>query len=370
MSNAQQQAITIIRLIGQDMENSEVPATILVRTLTGLQQLIYLFASIQEKQNIRQRFRVSEKIKQLYTLHCQIPHSGSYAIPTVIKPAVDSQLSLFPEADANLWNDKYNLLCQNLEHFFSYLTNSNIDKITELLPDSKLLYRALRETKSFLPKADEGWKLGISSLGKPEIIITNRVTTEVDKLIYQQEVEDTVMTVTGELIRIDFERHLIFLRYPPTHQEIECIYREELEDFLIENRRVDIQVTGQFTVDREGHPIKLTDVTRIEAVELDSIVIKEVELSTSILRLKTPLQLIPTMDEDTRQLFVINKPEIGLEVFAYTREELIAEIYDQIAFLWTEYVQCDVAELSEGGLQLRENLLAHIEEVENAATKG
>jgi hypothetical protein len=104
--------------------------------------------------------------------------------------------------------------------------------------------------------------------------------------------------------------------------------------------------------------------------EFDSIVIKEVKLSTSILQFKTPLQLMPTTDKDIRELFVINKPEIGLEVFAYTRAELIAEIYEQIAFLWAEYVKCDVAELSQGAQQLRENLLAHIEEVENAATKG
>ena len=370
MSNTQQQATATIRLIGQYMDNSEVPAAILVRTLTGLQQLIYLFAASSEEQNIGQRFRVSDKIKQLYTLHCQIPQSGSYAIPTVLKPALDSQLSLFPEFEHQLWVDKYNPLMQNLEHFFLDLSNSKLDQIHEILPDSKLRYRVLLEVKKFLPKAESGWKLGFSSLNNSEIIITNKATIEIDKLLNQDEAEDTVMTVTGELIRIDFDKHIIFLRYPPTHREIECIYREELEDVLVEKRRGNIQVTGQFTVDAEGHPIKITDVTRIEAVELDSIIIKEVELSASTLVFKTPLQLVPTMDEDTKQLFVVDKPEISLNVFAYTREELIAEINDQIAFLWEEYALAEVSDLSEGAQQLRDNLLAQIEEVKNAATKG
>lgn len=42
------------------------------------------------------------------------------------------------------------------------------------------------------------------------------------------------------------------------------------------------------------------------------------------------------MDDDTEQLYVVEKPEIGLHVFSYTREDLIHEINEQLAMLWEE----------------------------------
>ncbi len=188
-----------------------------------------------------------------------------------------------------------------------------------------------------------------------------------DDWLTQDTPEDAVMTVTGELIRIDFDKRIVVLRYPPTHQEIECIYLEELEDSMIENRRQKIQVTGQFTLDADGHPIKLTDVTRIEPVDLSPIMIREIPWHNKKLHLKMPLLLTPQMDDDTEQLYVVEKPEIGLHVFSYTREDLIHEINEQLAMLWEEYA-VTTDELATDARTLQAKLLATLEEVENAAS--
>jgi len=197
--------------------------------------------------------------------------------------------------------------------------------------------------------------------------ISNADLTQNDEWLAQDTLEDAVMTVTGELIRIDFDKRIVVLRYPPSHQEIECIYLEDLEDSMIENRRQKIQVTGQFTLDADGHPIKLTDITRIEPVDLSPIPIREILWHNKKLRFKTPFLLTPKMDDDTEQLYIVEEPEIGLHVFSYTREDLIHEINEQLAMLWEEYA-VTTDELATDARTLQAKLLATLEEVENAAS--
>jgi hypothetical protein len=357
------EAKATIRMIGQEMENFEVPVDILVRVLAGLQQIIYLLATVQEKRSVGQRFRVPMEMQQLYSLRASIPQSGSYVIPVVLKPELDSQLSM---------SGNYTEIMVNLEGFFSSLNSFDFNQVQDIFPDSKLRNRALRETRKFLPKADELWQLGFSrSDSVRELKLTNQVIDSIDNWLTQDTPEDAVMTVTGELIRIDFDKRLVVLRYPPTHQEIECIYLEELEDSMIENRRQMIQVTGQFTLNADGHPTKLTDVTRIEPVDLSPIVIREVPWNQKKLRLKVPLLLTPELDEETKQILVLEEPTIGLDVYAYTRDELIHEINEQVLMMWDEYVNISsVDDLALDAQQLREKLLEKIEEVENAPTKN
>ncbi|GAB1545156.1 hypothetical protein NUACC21_78320 [Scytonema sp. NUACC21] len=343
----------LIRMSGQEMENLEVPVNILVRVLDGMQQVVYLLATAREKRSLGQRFRVTAEIQQLYRLRASIPQPGSYTVPVVLPPD-PSTLEVMGA----------------LENFLSCLSSSNFDHIQDIIPDSKLRNRALRETRKFLPKADEFWQLGFARVNSTkELTLTNKSIDIIDTWLTQDTPEDAVMTVTGELIRIDFDKHLVILRYPPTHQEIECIYREELEDSMIENRRQMIQVTGQFTLNNEGQPIKLTDVTRIEPLDLSPINIREICGHDKKLRLKTHLLLTPEMDEESGQLLVVEEPEIGLHVFAFTRDELIHEINDQMLMMWDEYVNANVDELALDARQLRESLLEKLEEVSSAATK-
>lgn len=356
------EAKATIRIQGQEMENFEVPIHILVRVLAGLQQIVYLLATVQEKRSVGQRFRVPMEMQQLYSLRVGVPHPGSYAIPIVLKPEIDSQTSIL---------SSYTELMLNLEGFFSSLKSSNFNQTQDIFPDSKLRNRALRETRKFLPKADELWQLGFyRSDSDRELRLTSKVIDCIDQWLTQDTPEDAVMTITGELIRIDFDKRLVVLRYPPTHQEIECIYLEELEDSMIENRRQMIQVTGPFTLDADGHPTKLADVTRIELVDLSPINIREVSGNDKKLRLRMPLLLIPEMDEETKQLFVIEEPRIGLHVFAYTRDELIHEINEQMLMIWDEYINISIDELASDARHLREVLLAKIEEVENAPAEN
>jgi len=351
------EAKATIHLMGQEMENSEVPIEILVRVLGGLQQIIYLLAAVQEKSIVKQRFKVPLEMQQRYALRASIPQPGSYTLPLVLKPELNDQLSILSD---------YPAIMENLENFFSSLINSDFNQAQDIFPDSKLRKRALSESKRILPKAGENWSLGFSRPNRDELKLTSKSSTHINDWLNQESSEDAVMTVTGELIRIDFDKRIVVLKYPPTYQEIECFYPEEIEDSMLENRRQMIQVTGGFTLDTDGHPTKIIDITRIEPVDLSPIFLREVSWQDRNLICKNPLILTPEMDEETSQLFVIEKPEIDLYVFAYTRDDLIYEINEQIVMMWEEYVESDIEGLASDARNLRQRLLNQIEGVENA----
>lgn len=355
----QPEAGATIRLTNDTDGMQEVPADILARALSGMQQLVYLIATAQEHKTIGVRFRLSQEIQQRYSLSCRIPQSGSYAIPIALRTD-DGKSSLFTN---------YSELLGKAETLFSAIQTNSLETLFDAFPDGKVRNRALREVRKLLPKPGEGWKLGFQQGDRPEILLaSDSVIPIIDRELAQDTPEDTVMTVTGELIRIDFDKRTVVLRYPPTRQEIECVYVEELEETMIENRRALIQATGQFTLDDEGNPTKLTDVTRLEPVDLSPIILKIVHWQGRDFRFRQPLMLHPSLDEESQQLYVAEAPDLTLLAYAQTREQLLQEIGEQIAFMWDAYVNSSEDDLAADALRLRHHLAEVVwEESQNAA---
>lgn len=107
-------------------------------------------------------------------------------------------------------------------------------------------------------------------------------------------------------------------------------------------------------------------VSRLSLVENDkntrSVVIGSVRYAGRTFRLKKKcLELCPAYDE-TGELLCLECESIGIHVFADTREELLAELAEQICMLWDEYACEDDANLSPAAIQLKKNLLGAIEE--------
>lgn len=347
-----------VRLMQEASGTPAVPLEILVRVLSGLQQVIYLAAIAQEHRTIGLRFRPSQEIQQRYRLSCQVPRSGSYVMPVSLG-ADDVQTSLLTN---------YAALLQQVENLFSALQMGNFDALVDIFPDAQVRGRILREIRKSLPKLGEGWQLGFQQSDRPEVVVMpERVMPFIDRALDQDVPEDTIMTVTGELIRIDFDRRTLVLRYPPTRREIECVYVDELEETLIENRRSLIQATGQFTLDEDDNPIKLTDVTRLEPVDLSPISLKVIHWQHREFHCTPALLLQPILDEESQQLYVVEVPDLTLHAYAQTREHLLQEISDQIAFLWDTYVEAPAHTLAADALQLREQLLASIQKVSRHA---
>ena len=77
---------------------------------------------------------------------------------------------------------------------------------------------------------------------------------------------------------------------------------------------------------------------------------------------KNDLILTPTLD-DSEQLYTINYPELGLELFAYTRQEITCDVKSDIVYLWEEYAKAEDDTLTEDAIILKKKLISAIEEV-------
>jgi hypothetical protein len=354
----QDQVTAIIRLSNGDDGIHEVPVEVLSRTLSGIQQLVYLVATAQEHKVIRDRFRLSQEIQQRYSLSCQIPKPGSYAMPVSLGMGM---------VDSSLFTNYSELLVKTETLFFS-IQAGDLTELVNVFPDGKLRNRVLREVRKLLPKPGEGWNFGFQVGDRPEVcLISDSAISLIDREFAQDTPEDTVMTITGELISIDFERRTVVLRYPPTRTEIECLYVEELEETMIENRRGLIQATGQFTLDEQGNPIKLTNVTQLEPVDLSPITLKVIHCNGRELRFKLPLTVEPLLDDESKQLYVVENQELTLLAYAQTREQLLQEINEQFYFMWDSYVNSSECTLATDALRLRQRLLEVIEETNKDA---
>jgi len=65
-----------------------------------------------------------------------------------------------------------------------------------------------------------------------------------------------------------------------------------------------------------------------------------------------------------RSILCIEYERLGIHVFADTREELVAELAEQICMLWDEYACEDDENLARAAIRLKKNLLGALEEAQ------
>lgn len=103
-------------------------------------------------------------------------------------------------------------------------------------------------------------------------------------------------------------------------------------------------------------------------IDLSPFQIKEFAYKNRSLRFKEPLILLPRMDE-TQQLICLEEPAFGIYVYAFSRDGLETELAGQIEFLWETYALEDESRLSPKAIELKRQLLTHIEEVVRDAAR-
>lgn len=104
-----------------------------------------------------------------------------------------------------------------------------------------------------------------------------------------------------------------------------------------------------------------------EPTDISPMIFSQVTWAGRKLRIDPPLTLRPAMDEESGRLHVLEDPELGIHVFARTRDELADELTEQLFFQWDAYAKESPDRLSRGARELREALLRRVREVELAA---
>ncbi|WP_295401591.1 hypothetical protein [uncultured Thiocystis sp.] len=344
----------LLRIAGGEADVHTIRSESLVAMLSGLQQLAFLLARIETGEPLGERFKPGRAMRKQFALRCGVPLAGSYALPLAMGDVDELPVGKLPILD-------------QLQAIWAALAAQDHSTLARQLPEP-FKARALREFQRFLPKDQGSTRLYLHTRAAPEARpLTWRSARFIDTLLVADSTEDAVMTVTGELQRIDFATRQVTILYPPTRREIVCTYLPEIEDDLLDARKEPIQVTGRFVLDEEGNPSRLMDVSRIEPLDLSPLTIADLE--TSGLALRTPLEYIPTLDEDSQQYLCIEDPTLGLNVFALNREHLLAEIQEQLIMLWREYGCAPDDDLDTEARALKVCLHAALEE-SNAEAKG
>lgn len=79
------------------------------------------------------------------------------------------------------------------------------------------------------------------------------------------------------------------------------------------------------------------------------------------------LSLEPSLDDTKQLLCVVHDGGLAPDIFAPTREALLAEVNEQIAMLWSEYALATDYTLDSVARQLKRALLTAFTEVRDAA---
>jgi hypothetical protein len=124
-----------------------------------------------------------------------------------------------------------------------------------------------------------------------------------------------------------------------------------------------IQVTGTVILDDDGLPREITDVQEIRDLDLSPFVVHTFSCDGASLRLHEPLSLTPSLD-DSEQYLCLSSLRLGIDVFATTRERLLADLLEQLAVLWREYALEADDRLSPEALELKRALRAAVTEGE------
>jgi len=345
----------LLELRGGEADHHQVRADDLVSVLAAMQRIAYLFAKADSGQAVGERVKPGRAERTAYALNCGVPQPGSYAVPMNAGDVLQPGLPLADETG--------NLLSR-IQRVIGAVGQKNAAALYCLLP-AELGKRALREIAKMLPHQREGISVSLWSRGQAApAVIDWHASRFIKAQLEGDAANDAVMTVTGELLRIDFSARQVAILYPPTRREIVCTYVEEIEDSIVESRKDPIQVTGRFVLDEEGMPIRLTDVTRVEPVDLSPIIIAGLE--SPALSMKRPLELLPALDEESQQYLCVSDAAIHLDVFAQTRDALFDEVKEQLAMLWWEYAGTDDDSLDDEARRVKRALHELMEEKADA----
>jgi len=347
-----------LKFDGRFADGHVLPVATLTKVLDAMQRAVHILAMQQENVSVRQKERINKMIEGKYPLLCKVPKEGSYTMPVEIG---DQTAGLF--------------ILEDIENVSSLLTDccmllstGNKSGLAEKIQDQSRRDLFIKAACSMVPSQGSGIKIGLSQIGKTFNISLNTLHERGKACLstVAETEQKQIKTVTGRLSEIQFDERKITLVYPPTQKELVCICSETVEDMLLDRPRELIQVTGEIILDDNDQPKRIINVENIAEIDLSTFYLQTIEYSGRVFAFTKPLVLTPSLDE-TQQLYCLEHGELGIDVYAYTRDQLDIELREQIAFLWDQYALADEAELTESALLLKKNLLAALKEVSDAA---
>jgi hypothetical protein len=323
----------------------EVPAFLLAQTLEAAQRAFLLLAMAEERREIGVRARFPSEIERRYQLRCRVPVPGSYVVPAIL-------VSTQPDFPAMA---KLTTIVSQFQAVAEAVAAEDRQSLGNLVVDSAIRYRLLESFRAMAPRPGSGWTVDIAKNGS-RVRVDSKFYSSAKRLAERLDTQPRLDTLNGRLMSIYFaERKITIVPLGSQHQ-VECVYDLSVEDLLYENRRSEIQVTGEIILGPTGEVQRILNVQSITDLDMSPFEVTEFEAAGSRLRFRSPLVLTPDLDPDTQQWLILRDDKVGIDVFAKTRDELEADLYSQLSLLWLEYGVEAEQQLSPTAQVLRRNL--------------
>lgn len=327
----------------------QIPASVLTKTLEGLQRSIHLLAMQSEGIEVRQKDRISIRIENKYPVLCSPPQTGSLEMTATLG---DKSSDIFALDDCHTVSDLFKDVCK-------YIQENASNNLVRLIPDKIRRSRLLDAMLLMIPKAETGINLFLIDHTGTQFLSSERLSQGIRLLKVSSRESNALQTITGRLIKIHFDEKKITLLYPPTKTELDCFYNDEAESLLLENPRNHIQVTGEVILDKNGHPKRLVKVDDIHELDLSPFSISKFIYSNKEIFFHKPLELTPQLDE-TEQIILIEYPEYSINIAGYTREDIKDSIENELEIIWRNYALEDDINLTIDAQTLKRKILSSI----------
>lgn len=331
-------------------DTNSLPVDYVINLLEGVRDLTYLTLAQEAGIVVSQRLRLPKNLKERVKVVCNAARPGSY-VQTLTFEDPNSLEELLREGEK---------VCGQIKQLFASAANAMQDRFKQIFPNPTLRLKAYDSLRKALPAKGS---IIYFEVDANEALNSKVMHTNTENFIVAERAvaEEHMTAVTGRLTGIDFDAKKMFIQYPVTRKSLDCFYNEAIEDMLLENRRDLVQVVGNVLLDDNEQPIRITNAISIQEVDLSPIEINTVEYDDVKLKLKQPLDFVPMLD-DSVQLLTLCVEELGIDIFAYTRDELIEDLKSELVLLWQEYACANDDDLTDGATAMKAKLLSILEQ--------
>lgn len=329
-----------------------LPAQNLIVALEGLQRTVHLVAMMNEGREVRTRARVTRDIESRFQLQCGTAEKGSYYQPTFI---AERDQSLFSPVEVRQ-------VAQLTRSILASLASEDEEAFKKTVADSAFRAPLLSSLEKMFGSQGNHFRLSVED-GKRQVIVDSVAATgSISRFRESRLTPDTHSIVTGYFNKVDFKERKLTLLIPATGRLINCLYDDAVEPVLLENARDLIQVVGTIEIDEDGNPIRITDVQEVHPVSTDSIDI--VDLLPEYLKSKelNNLQVKVELSED-KQTYFARLDELGIDLAAYTRVDLVEALQAEIDFLWRNVARKLDEYLTPKAIELKTSLKRYFQEI-------
>ncbi len=309
-----------------------IDATTLVEAVGGFQKFLCLLAMDMEGQDPRQRAKISEQYMERFKLNFQALTPGSVQLEAVVGSRDDVvNGGVLPE------------LIERSQNVLGIFSDNQISDpaaaFSRIVKNPAIRSRIVKNFRNMLPRVGSGRTFSVGWGKRRHITFSEESHKRLSLLETKENNELSFIqsVVNGTLLEMDFANRAFQIYYPPTKKTIKCVYEDEDEPVLVENRRDWVQVRGIVVLDADGHPTEINNVDSVIAVDMTEIEFRTIILSDgSILGLNHPIIFSPKISEDGQILEVVDETT-GINAYGQARDDLIEAIRDDIDAIWLNY---------------------------------